>query len=154
MGVLLNGQLNNSVWALAENDYDALIGVETATGYYGLSTFSSDFVITMLEDNTLDNCGYEVQCGMTTLFVPHINYQNVIKLSEHTLITDKEQTVIDMIRYNRHEFHLFETLVSAIDSEQVDVERLNNLAKQYGIYDKMYKLLDEALEAEEEDGSA
>lgn len=51
----------------------------------------------------------------------------------------------------RHEFHLYETLISAIDSEEADIERLNNLAKRYGVYDKMYRQLELALQAERED---
>lgn len=54
-----------------------------------------------------------------------------------------------MVRYNRHEFHLFETLLSAYDG-MVNIERLENLAKQYGILDKMRRLYEEALETEDE----
>ena len=33
MGFLLNGQLNTGIYALRDGDYNALVGVETATGY-------------------------------------------------------------------------------------------------------------------------
>ncbi len=56
-----------------------------------------------------------------------------------------------MVRYNRQEFHLYETLISAIDDKMANIERLNRLAKQYVVYDKMYKQLEDALIAEQED---
>jgi len=151
MDFLRNEQLNTGIFALQECDFDGLIGVETASGHWGLPTFSPDFTIVMFSDDTLSNDGYEVDCGINTLFVPNVNTENIVYLSEHLRITDPEQTVVDMVRYNRHEFHLYETLISAIDDEQVNVERLNALAKQYGVYEKMYKQLEEALIAEQED---
>ena len=151
MGFLLNGQLNTGIYALRDGDYNALVGDETATGYWGLSTFDPDYSIILFNDNDSDNSGYEVSLGITTLFVPNVNTKNVVYLSEHLRVTDQEQTVVDMVRYNRHEFHLYETLISAIDDEQVNIDRLNELAKQYGIYEKMYKRLEDALIAEQED---
>ena len=56
-----------------------------------------------------------------------------------------------MVRYNRHEFHLYETLISAIDDKMADLDRLEKLARQYNVWDKMQELLKEALIAEEED---
>ena len=151
MGFLLNGQLNTGIYALRDGDYNALVGVETATGYWGLSTFDPDHSIILFNDNDSDNSGYEVSLGLSTLFVPNVNTKNVVYLSEHLRVTDKEQTVVDMVRYNRHEFHLYETLISAIDDEQVNISRLNELAKQYGVYEKMYEQLEDALIAEQED---
>ncbi len=151
MDFLRNGQLNTGICALQDCDFNGLIGVETASGHWGLSTFSPDFTIVLFNDDTLSSDGYEVNCGINTLFVPHVNTDNIVHLSEHLRVTDPEQTVVDMIRYNRHEFHLYETLISAIDNEQVNIDRLNELAKQYGVYEKMYKQLDNALIAEQED---
>ena len=151
VGTLLNGQLNTGFNALAKCDFDGIIGVEAATSYWGLSTFSPDYTILMYNNDELDNDGYEVDCGISTLFVPQLNTENVVHLSEHLRVTDLEQTVVDMVRYNRHEFHLYETLISAIDEGMADIDRLNSLAKQYNVYDKMYKQLNDALEAEQED---
>lgn len=151
MGFLINGQLNTGIYALRDGDYNALIGVETATGYWGLSTFDTDHSIILFNDNDMDESGYEVNLAMSTLFVPNVNTENVVYLSKHLRVTDPEQTVVDMVRYSRHEFHLYETLISAIDDRRVNVERLNTLAKQYGVYEKMYKQLEDALVAEQED---
>ena len=146
-----NKQLDNSINSLIEYNYDALIGVETATGYWSLSSFYSPRPIILFNDNSINNDGYETEDAMNILFVPNVNTENIVYLSEKLRITDLEQTVVDMVRYNRHEFHLYETLISAIDDKMADLDRLEKLAKEYSVYDKMMKLYDEALEAEEED---
>lgn len=151
MGFLLNGHLDIGVHALAKRDFNGIAGVETASGYWGLSAFLPEHTILMVNDDTLDENGRRCDLGVSILAVPKLNTENVVHLSEHFRVTDLEQTVIDMIRYNRHEFHLYETLISAIDSEEADIERLNNLAKRYGVYDKMYRQLELALQAERED---
>ena len=69
-------------------------------------------------------------------FAPDINTDSIVKLSDPLSVTDKEQTVCDMIRYNRHEFHLFETVLNAYEGD-VDIARLEILAKNYNILDKL-----------------
>ena len=78
-----------------------------------------------------------------------VNTKNIVSLSRHLSVTDPEQTVCDMVRYNRHEFHLYETLLNAYEGD-VDIERLEQLAKQYDILDKMKQLYEEALTVENE----
>lgn len=56
----------------------------------------------------------------------------------------------DMVRYNRHEFHLFETLLSAFDESKCDKKRLKRPAKGYKIWGRMKKLYKEALKTEGE----
>lgn len=149
--IKMGTELNNSINSLIRYDYEALLGVETATEYWGLSTFYSPRPITLIRDNTLNNDGYETENAINILFVPNVNTENVVYLSEHLRVTDLEQTVVDMVRYNRHEFHLYETLISAIDEHMADEERLEKIARQYGVYDKMQELFKLALQAEEED---
>lgn len=148
----MDGKLNNGLYSLINSDYNALIGVETATGYWGLSTFSPDYAIILFNDNNRDNDGYFLEnVGTHMLFVPNVNTENIVYLSEHLRITDLEQTVVDMVRYNRHEFHLYETLISAIDDKMADLDRLEKLSRQYNVWDKMQEQLQLALMAEEED---
>lgn len=149
---MLDGRLNTGLYALMDDNFDGQIGVETATAYWGLSSFSPDYGILLVNDNRQNNDGFYMDnIGMHILFVPDVNTENIVHLSENLTVTDLEQTVVDMVRYNRHEFHLYETLISAIDDKMADIDRLNNLARQYGVYDKMYKQLEEALIAEIED---
>ena len=144
--ISLDTALDNSLDALIRYDYDALLGLETATQYWGLSTYIGTKPVILFNDDNQVGEGITNELSMIMVFVPAVNTDNVVYLSEHLRITDPEQTVVDMVRYKRHEFHLFETLVSAIDEEQVNVERLNELARQYGVYDTMYSQLEEALE--------
>lgn len=132
--------------ALIESDYSGLLGVESATAYWGLSTFSPDISILLLNDDSLSDEGYECESSLCFLAVPKVNDTNVIKLSPHFCVTDREQTICDMIRYKRHEFHLYETILSAYDDNEVDIERLESLAKNYNILDRLKSLYVEACE--------
>ncbi len=141
--------LNNSINALKAYDYPGLLGVESATEYWGLSTFYGIKPIFLFQDNSQNNEGYESSIAINLLFVPNVNTTNVVYLSEHLSVTDPEQTVCDMVRYQRHEFHLFETLLNAYEGD-VDIERLETLADQYGILERIRTLYQEALLVEGE----
>jgi hypothetical protein len=145
----MDGTIKNDVYSLIEYDYDGIIGVEAATSYWGLSTFNPAIPIFLFNDDNAEENGLFVESSLSVLFVPNVNMDNLVELSEHLRITDPEQTVCDMVRYNRHEFHLFETLISAY-SGMVNIEKLESLANYYNISDKMQKLYKEALEVEEE----
>ena len=138
--------LDNSVEALARYDYPGLIGVEAATAYWGLSTYNPQMPIFLINDDTLDHDGYFARCALSILFVPDVNRDNIVKLSQNLSITNREQTICDMIRYNRHEFHLFEAVLSAYEDGEVDIERLENMAEQYDILDRLHQIYEEASE--------
>lgn len=143
--------LDNSIDALIRYNYNGLLGVETATAYWGLSTFNPGIPIFMVNDNSMGADGYFARCALSYLFVPDVNTQNIKRLSENLFITDKEQTICDMIRYNRHEFHLFESVLSAYEDGEVDVERMERLARQYHILDRLHQIHTEALREMEEE---
>lgn len=140
----LGKALKNDVYSLIEYDYPGLIGVETATSYWGLSTFNPSIPIFLVNDNSLENDGYFCRYALSFLFVPNVNTENIIKLSNNLSITDREQTIIDMLRYNRHEFHLYETVLCAYDDKEVNIQRLESLAKQYNIFDKLQEVYSKA----------
>lgn len=127
-------------------DADILIGVESATEYWRLSTFYSVDTIKLVDGDSI-----RYDRDRSILYATDINKDNTVYLNKHTRVTDKEQTVCDMVRYNRHEFHLYETLISAFDDGCVDLKRLEKLARGYGIWDKMLEELEQARIAEEED---
>lgn len=137
-------RLNTGTFALQQMDYNGIIGVEAAAGYWGLCTFNHIAnTILLFNDNTLTNEGICEGEGFSILFVPNVNYNNTINLSKHLRVTDPEQTVCDMIRYNRHEFHLYETVYEAIEGS-VNINRLEQLAKEYNILDRLYSIYKEA----------
>lgn len=147
--MVLKRLLGTSISSLIKQDFNGLLGVESATEHWGLSTFYGLRPIFLFEDNSKDDEGYESVAAFVYLAVPNVNKDNKIYLSEHLAVTDPEQTVCDMVRYKRHEFHLFETLLSAYSGD-VDIERLERLAQSYGILDRMHQLYQEALETEGE----
>lgn len=144
-----DGAIKNDVYSLIRYDYPGIIGVEAATAYWGLSTFNPGMPIFLMNDDNASPNGLFVESSLSMFFVPNVNMNNLLKLSDNLRITDPEQTVCDMVRYNRHEFHLFETLINAY-SGMVEIRRLQRLAEQYNIQDKMQRLYKEALEVEEE----
>lgn len=146
-------ELDNTIPALISYDYPGLLGVESATQYWGLTSFYSRPPILLFEDNSQDYNGYSWDYAINFLFVPNVNYENTIHLSEHLLVTDREQTVCDMIRYNRHTFHLYEAVLSAYEDGRVDIKRLEWLAEEYRILDKLHASYSEAMEAYEADNA-
>ena len=50
-----------------------------------------------------------------------------------------------MVRYNRHEFHLYETVISAYDDGDVDIARMEQIAEQYGVLDKLRETYERAV---------
>lgn len=149
-GIKMGEELNNSIYNLTAGNYPGLLGVETATAYWGMSTFNPEIPIFLINDNTQDNDGYFSNWALSYLFVPNVNTKNIVNLSECLSVTDREQTVCDMVRYNRHEFHLFETVLSAYDDGDVDVDRLEKMADDYGLLDRLHQIYQEALEVEDE----
>jgi hypothetical protein len=142
--------LNTSINSLISTDYNGIIGVESATAWWGFSTFNPDISILLFNDSKAPKDGIEYNLGMSILFVPDVNKDNLVNLSHHLRITDREQTVCDMIRYNRHEFHLYETVLSAFDDESIDFDKLLRLAEYYNIKDKLYNIHELALACEDE----
>lgn len=141
---------NNGLINFKNMGYGGLLGVETATEYWGLSTFSGFSPILLVNDDSLSFDGYESEFAFTILAVPSVNIENVVAITDRLFVTDLEQTVCDMVRYNRHEFHLYETLLSAFDESDCDKKRLEKLAREYGIWERMNELYREALETEGE----
>lgn len=150
----MNGMICNSYYMidnLIKPSLEGILGVECATSYHGLSTFRPDMPILLWEDQSQDNDGEFVRCGLSFLFVPNVNKENIVKLSDTLYVTDKEQTIVDMLRYNRHEFHLYESILSAYWDKMVDIERLERIAKEYNVYNKLMESIPLAEEAYYED---
>lgn len=101
----------------------SVICLEAASAYWGMCSYSPDIPILLMPSDS----------------------GNRVK------VTDRERTVCDMIRYNRHEFHLYETVMSAFEDGEVDMEKLIKLARKYNIEEKLYETYNKALEAYDED---
>lgn len=132
------------IYMLIKSNASGIIGVEAATAYWGLSTFPYDIPIFLFNDDTLDNEGHEERFSSIYLFVPNVNMENTVRLSDTLCVTDREQTVCDMVRYNRHEFHLFETVMDALEDKRTDLVKLEKLARQYGIWERINEIYEEA----------
>lgn len=142
--------LDNSIPALIRADYPAILGLECATSYWGLSTFPPNIPITMFPLPGADPEGEFQHGGISMFFIPYEDKLSLVNITEHLQVTDREQTICDMIRFHRHEFHLYETVLSAYDDPDVDVKRLECMAEGYGILEELHRLYDLALETVDE----
>lgn len=114
-----------------------LLGVEWAANYWGYSTFNPFIPIFMIEDNDLGADGYFVSSMICNFFAPNVNKINTVDLGDGLYVTDREQTIVDMLRYNRSECYLYETVMYGLEDSNIDKGKLDSLAKQYGVLEKM-----------------
>ena len=137
--------LSHDISSMVQRGTQGLLGVETATGYWGLSSYNTWYnPIFLIEDSTMDNNGFQVDLAIINLFVPNVSRKNIVKLSETLFITDPEQTVCDMVRYNRHEFHLYETIINAY-SGGVNIKRMERIAAKHGVLNKLRHIYNQAI---------
>ena len=151
----LDGSVNYSINALIERGQTGrigILGVECASAWWNLCSFSPDIAIFMIDDKTAPSDGIFYGSTFCMYFVPNVNFTNTVELAPNVIVTDKEQTVVDMVRYQRQEFHLYETVMSAYEGE-VDIERMESIAESYGVLDRLREINELAIEAYEEDNA-
>lgn len=117
-----------------------LLGVEWAANYWGYSTFNPFIPIFMIEDNELGVEGCFVSGMICNFFAPNVNKINIVNLGDDLYVTDREQTIVDMIRYDRSACYSYETVMYGLEDENIDKVKLESLAKQYGVLEKMYEM--------------
>ena len=91
--------INNDVYDLIKWDYPGIIGIESATSYWGLSTYNPSNYIIMINDNNVEDSGLLIESSLPFFYTPNVNQENVVYLSKNLRVTDKEQTVCDMVRF-------------------------------------------------------
>lgn len=137
--------LNTKYMQEHPNVYIGTLGVEWAAGYWGLCSYNTDMPIFLIKDAKANNLFIDNQ--ISYLFDSKINNDNVSSLSDTLYVTSPEQTVCDMIRYKRHDFHLYETIDSSTWTGIVDSTKLNKLLESYGLtetYNELVMLADTA----------
>lgn len=117
-----------------------LLGIEWAASNWGYSTFNPFIPIFLHEDNELGEEGYFVSGMICNFFAPNINKTNIVDLGDGLYVTDREQTIVDMLRYNRSACYLYETVMYGLEDKDIDKVKLDSLAKQYGVLEKMYEV--------------
>ena len=141
--------LSHTVKDLIERKEEGLLGVECAAHYWGYSTFPNDLAIFLLEDNTKTNDGDFIEAGMSYLIVPNVNTNNIVRLTDKLFITDREQTICDLVRYNRSECYTYEAVKDAVLSTDFNIYRLRDLAESYNVLDRLNQIIEEALADDE-----
>ena len=119
--------------------YWGILCTEAASGYWGLSSYDHE-TFPILFAYIKDIEVRLVQNSVSFLCIPdRLDYRHTKKISEHIYVTDKERTICDMIKYDCQEFHLLESVFYYYNFGE-DADKLEQLAKEYGIYDRLLEL--------------
>lgn len=120
-----------------------VVGLEAASGYWGLSSYSfEDFPVFL----------YESTSGKVERITSNISYTGIpTKITlDHTAyfqdgiyITDMERTICDMIEYGADDFTMLES-IDGYSWAVKDQTPLIQMAKERGLYDKLVELQAEA----------
>lgn len=111
---------------------------ETALSYHSLCTYPPHLI----------NIKREGRVGIRTYLLSvfaeeTLNLANTIEVNKGLYVTDVSRTICEMIKDDRDEHHLMEALYELQDSYPED---LDDMAKQYGVYEKLCALKEEAEE--------
>lgn len=132
-----------SINDIRETTKRAVIGLEAASAYWGMCTFSNDMQI-LLIPSLCGDMYFDGQLGF--MFMEDFSTDYTVDLGGGLLITSRERTVCDMIKYKRHEFHLYETVLSAFEDGETDIELMKKIAESYGVIEELYEIYDNAIE--------
>jgi hypothetical protein len=149
-GITTLGLKFNGIDGIKEYQLKGVLGIEWAAGYWGLATFSTTNPIFICEFPLMNDDYYYVHGAVSDMYVKKYEPLGLVDLKDGLYVTDKEQTVCDMLRYDRHEFHLYEVMVS-VDEGLVDRDKLNHMLRYYGLEEKFNQVMQDALQAEDED---
>ena len=136
-----------SIYDLIRMQKTGVLGLEYASAYWGMCSYSQGRPIFIISTKSSSNF---VEAQISYLFADYKGTDR-IKLADDLYITSREQTVCDLILYDCHEFYLYETILSVFEDVYVDREKLESLARDYNIYEKLYTLKERA-ESDFEEG--
>lgn len=120
-----------------------VIGLECASGYWGMSTFPKNCLVFLSDKIDKDYPGV-----ISFVKVDKLTIDNTIKLSDGLYITNKERTICDMIKYGCEERFLLESIDDYCTDNNED--KLKCLLLQYGLMDKYLKYKEELKDFYEE----
>lgn len=118
-----------------------IMGVEAAAGYWGLSAYSFMSHPIFLVNVEVDRVR-RVQGDISYLFIPSrvasLTDEHIIYFQDGIYVTDKQQTICDMIRFDADEFTKLEAIYNYYCYE--DVPALESMARSLGIIDELHRL--------------
>lgn len=147
----------DSVWHITFYNYrfrgyTNQLCLDAALGYWGLSSF--DWVENLVIFKEAPNLVGDIwDDEFRTVFVKNLDETECTRINEYFTVTNPERTICDMITYEQHEFHLCEALDMVYnwhDKSIVNIEKLEQMAKQRGIYEELQRLKIVAAEQAEE----
>jgi len=125
-------------------EYRPIICLDCALAIHGLSSFNGELypmIFSEVRGITPRFC----EGIISEMFVPQINYSNISEYANgKAYVTSPERSICDMIIYDRDNFFTLEAIDEIYSMGQERINRLETLAKEYSIYDKLIQFKDEA----------
>lgn len=142
-----------TIYNLIKSKQKAVLCLECASGYHGISTFSyEDNLMILVETDDIESM---YKCfgrdNISFYGIDKIDYSHCIPISETVYVTDIPLTICQMIQFDCHEFHMFEAIDDLYTFHGDLVKETEELAKSFGILDKLLKYRELAEQAYEED---
>lgn len=131
-----------------------VLGLEAAAGYWGMSTFDYlDFPIFLFEaDKVIDLRDNISFVGIPRDLSNSCNVDISEQFGEGLFVTNKLQTICDMIICDCDLFHLLETIDDFYTFESdSSISELEKLAEQQGVLHRLKELYEMSLDSFEED---
>lgn len=128
-----------------------ILCTEAASGYLGLSSYEYNSFPIFLYSSDLNGIS-RIQSVISYLGVPEkLDYTNTLDIGNDIHVTNKEQTICDLIRFDCDTFTTLESIYNYYAYEGNEaIMRLEALARKYGILDTLQKMLIQAEEDFEE----
>lgn len=128
-----------------------ILGLECASGYWGLSSFDWFSNPIFLAYSEFHEAGEFFKGTATYYFVDcEPSYDNTVLYADGIYITNKERTICDMVKFQCQEFHLFEAIFDYYTYEDEEsIKRLEDLASSYGVLDQLLDFKQQAFEVYE-----
>lgn len=123
------------------------LGLQAAAAYWGMATYDfTHLPIFIFESDEMIECHGNISyIGVAR----KLDNGHLIDISsqygEGITVTDKVQTICDMIICNCDIFHTLETIDDYYTYEsEDDVNKLESLAREYGVYERLQELVEES----------
>lgn len=127
--------------------------LECAAYHHGLTSFSGYDALKILVETNNKEYMYKriIKDNISFYGIDKIDYSHCIPISETVYVTDIPLTICQMIQFDCHEFHMFEAIDDLYTFHSNLVNETEELAKNFGILDKLLKYKELAEQAYEED---
>lgn len=116
-----------------------VIGVECASGYWGMSTFPTNCLVFLSDKISKDSNGV-----ISFVKVDKITLDNTVEIADGLYVTDKERTICDMIKYGCEVRFLLESIEDyCTDDDNKELTKLKDMLMKENLWEKYLEYKEE-----------